>query len=206
MEVNGFTPINYPQLQSSTRRAAQNLIVKKKNESVEWVKEIIGMEKQTDYTCNPGYLATYNKLMGQQQAFMEIVYNPGKVSVVSLKGLGEIDVGHLRNHLGLVQQAFDMKMRVIAYWKIASMRLVDSMALNIMFTIQKMINKDMEEEIVQELMAPRGGGIERMLDVSPMIAEKRNRLKKSVKLLKESKEVVSNIMDKITCHGDQEKD
>ncbi|KAG5583120.1 hypothetical protein H5410_053747 [Solanum commersonii] len=206
MEVLMHHCENYPTLQSSTRRAAQNLIVKKKNESVEWVKEIIGMEKQTDYTCNPGYLATYNKLMGQQQTFMEIIYNPGKVSVVSLKGLGEIDVGHLRKHLGLVQQGFDMKMRVIAYWKIVLMRLVDSMALHMMFTIQKMINKDMEEEIVQELMAPRGGGIERMLDESPMIAEKRNRLKESVKLLKESKEVVSNIMDKISSPGDQERD
>ncbi|PHU05653.1 Dynamin-related protein 4C [Capsicum chinense] len=54
---------NYPQLQSSARRAAHNLIAKK-NESVDWVKEITGMEKQTDYTCNPVYSATYSKLMG----------------------------------------------------------------------------------------------------------------------------------------------
>ncbi|KAM3288357.1 hypothetical protein P3S67_021787 [Capsicum chacoense] len=69
-----------------------------------------------------------------------------------------------------------------------------------------MINKDMEHEIVQELMAPQSGGIERMLDESPLGAEKRNRLNKSVKLLQESKEVVSNVTDRISFHGDQESD
>ncbi|KAM3288294.1 hypothetical protein P3S67_021724 [Capsicum chacoense] len=179
---------NYPQLESSSRRAAQNLIAKK-NESVDLVKEITGMEKQTDYTL-----------------FMEIMNYPRKGSVVNLNGLGDVDAGHLRKHLGLVQQAFDMKMSVVAYWKIVLMRLVDSMALHIMHTIQKMINKDMEEEIVQELMAPCSGGIKRMLDESPVVAEKCSRLKKSVKLLMESNEVVSNIMDRISYHGDQERD
>ncbi|XP_009779141.1 dynamin-related protein 4C-like [Nicotiana tabacum] len=197
---------NYPQLQSSTRRAAQNLILIKKNESVDWVREIIGMEKLTDYTCNPDYLATYSKLIAQQQAFIEIMNDPHKPSVVNLEGVGEIDVGHLRKHLCMVQQAFDMKMRVTAYWKLVLMRMVDFMALHIMFSIQKMVNKEMEEAIIQDLMAPHGGGIERMLDESPLIAEKRTRLNKSVKLLKESKDVVASIMDRISVHGEQEKE
>ncbi|MCD7457657.1 hypothetical protein HAX54_035690 [Datura stramonium] len=196
---------NYPQLQSSTRRAAQNLIAKKKNESVDWVREIIGMEKLTDYTCNPDYLATYSKFMAQQHMFMEVMNDPGKCSVINLEGIGGIDVGHLRKHLDVVQQAFDLKMRMMSYWKIVLMRLVDSMALHIMFSIRNMINKEMEEEIVEDLMAPHGGGIERMLDESPLVAEKRNRLKKSVKLLKESKAMMGNIMDKISLHGDQER-
>ncbi|XP_060175730.1 dynamin-related protein 4C-like [Lycium barbarum] len=197
---------NYPQLLSSTRRAAQNLIAKKRNESVDWVREITGMEKLTDYTCNPDYLATYSKFMAQQHMFMEIMNDPGKYSVINLEEVGEINVGHLRKHLDVVQQAFDLKMRIMAYWKILLMRLVDSMALHIMFSIQNMINKEMEDEIVQDLMAPHGGGIERMLDESPLVAEKRKRLKMSVKLLKESKEVVANIMDRISLHADQERD
>ena len=52
----------------------------------------------------------------------------------------------------------------------------------------------MENEIIQDVMALHGGGIERMLNESP---EKRNRLKNSVK---ESKEVVANIMDRISLH------
>ncbi|PHU20162.1 hypothetical protein BC332_11313 [Capsicum chinense] len=195
---------NYPQLQSSTRRAAQNLIAKKKNESIDWVREIIGMEKLTDYTCNPDYLATYSKFMAQQHTFMEIMNDPGKFSMINLEGVGGIHVGHLRKHLDVVQQAFDLKMRMMAYWKIVLMRMVDSMALHIMFSVRNMINKEMENEIVQDLMAPHGGGIERMLDESPLVAEKRNRLNKSVKLLKESKEVVANIMDRISFQSDHE--
>ncbi|XP_075104348.1 dynamin-related protein 4C-like [Nicotiana tabacum] len=76
---------NYPQLQSSTRRAAQNLIAKKKDESVDWVRDIIGMEMQTDYTCNPDYLGTYSKLIAQQNAFMEIMNDHGKGSVMNLE-------------------------------------------------------------------------------------------------------------------------
>lgn len=195
---------NYPQLQSSTRRAAQNLIAKKKDESVDWVCEIIGMEKLTDYTCNPDYVATYSKLMTQQHVFMETMNDPRKCSVINLEGVGRIDVGHLRKHLDVVQQAFDLKMRMMAYWKIVLMRMVDSMALHIMFSIRNMINKEMEYEIIQDLMAPHGGGIERMLEESPSVAEKRNRLKKSIKLLKESKGIVANIMDRISLHDDYE--
>ncbi|KAK4722289.1 hypothetical protein R3W88_012522 [Solanum pinnatisectum] len=186
---------NYPQLQSSTRRAAQNLIAKKKNESVDWVREIIGMEKLTDCICNPDYLTTYSKSMAQQYTFMEIMNDHGKCSMINLEGVGVIDVGHLRKHLDVVQQAFDLKMRMMAYWKIVLMRLVDSMALHIMFSIRNMINKEMENEIVQDLMAPHGGGIERMLNESPL----------SVKLLKESKEVVANIMDRISLLDDHER-
>ncbi|KAH0723417.1 hypothetical protein KY285_005972 [Solanum tuberosum] len=197
---------NYPQLQSSTRRAAQNLIAKKKDESVDWVREIIGMENQTDYTCNPEYVANCSKIMAQQTAFMEIMNDHKKSSVINLAGgIGVIDVGHLRKNVGVVQQAFELKMRMIAYWKIVLMRLVDLMALHIMFSIQNTINKQMEEEIVKDLMAPEGGGIERMLDESPLVAEKRNRLKKSIKLLNESKEVVSNVMDRISFHGDHQE-
>ncbi|KAK4377759.1 hypothetical protein RND71_004055 [Anisodus tanguticus] len=139
---------------SSTRRAAQNLIAKKKNESVDWVREIIGMEKLTDYTCNLEYVANCSKFMAQQTAYMEIMNDQKKKSVINLEGgIGEIEVGHLRKHLGVAQQAFELKMRMIASWKIVLMRLVDSMALHIMFSIQNMINKEMEEEIVQDLMA-----------------------------------------------------
>lgn len=41
-----------------------------------------------------------------------------------------------------------------------------------------------------------------MLDESPTVAEKRKRLKNSIMLLKESKDVVSNIMDKIATYAD----
>ena len=42
---------NYYQLQLSFRRAGHNLIAKMKERSVNWVMEIVEMEKLTDYTC-----------------------------------------------------------------------------------------------------------------------------------------------------------
>jgi hypothetical protein len=58
----------------------------------------------------------------------------------------------------------------------------------------------MEKEIISEVMGPNYGGvtgIERMLEESPCTAVKREKLVKSIKKLKDSKEVVSKIMDDI---------
>uniref|UniRef100_M1BQM5 Interferon-induced GTP-binding protein mx n=1 Tax=Solanum tuberosum TaxID=4113 RepID=M1BQM5_SOLTU len=196
---------NYQQLQSSTRCAVQNLTAKRKDESINWVREIIEMERLTDYTYNPEYVGTCSRLMAQQKPFMEIMNDSNKRSIINLEGIGEVDVGSLRKHKDVVQQAFELKMRMIAYWKIVLMRLVDHMALYTMFNLQKMVNYEIEEEIVNELMASHGGGIERMLEETPLVLEKRLRLKKSVKLLKESKDVVAKIMDRIALHIDGEK-
>ncbi|VFR02838.1 unnamed protein product [Cuscuta campestris] len=192
---------SYPQLQSSMRRAVQNLIAKKKDRSFEWVVEIIGMEMLADYSCNPEYTTTWNKLMEKEEEFMAILNDASKSSRMKIDGV-DVEIGHLRYYKDVVKQAFDLRMRLIAYWKIVMMRLVDSMALHILFSIQKLVNKDMEDEVVADLMAPHGGGIERMLEESPVVAEKRHRLTKSLKLLKESKDVVGNIMDRLMMNNE----
>ncbi|XP_016494582.1 dynamin-related protein 4C-like [Nicotiana tabacum] len=196
---------NYTQLQYFIRRAVQNLIAKRKDESVDWVREIIGMEKLTDYTSNPEYAATCSKLMAKETIFMEIMNYKRTNTLMHLEGFGDIDVGYLRKHIDVVQQAFELKMRMTAYWKIVLMRLVDYMALYIMFSLQKLVNLEIEDDIVKILMASNGGGFERMLEESPVVAEKRLRLSNSVKLLKESKVVVVKIMDRIALHVDEEK-
>lgn len=191
---------NYPQLQSSIRRAAQNLVAKKKEQSVEWVREIIEMEKLTDYTCNPEYVATWNNLMAKQELFMVIMNDRSKPTIIAIDGFGEIEVGHLRSHAAaIVQQAFDLKMRMTAYWKLVLRRIVDCMALHLLFSIQNLVDKEMEAEIINELMGADGGGMQRLLEESPMVAEKRGRLNRSIMLLKESKEVVASIMDGVSA-------
>ncbi|KAI7979193.1 Dynamin-related protein 4C [Camellia lanceoleosa] len=58
-------------------------------------------------------------------------------------------------------------------------------------------------EIVKEVTGSHGGhGIERMLEESPPVAMKREGLNKSIKFLKQSKEVVAEIMDRITVNVD----
>ncbi|XP_021822750.1 dynamin-related protein 4C-like [Prunus avium] len=65
-------------------------------------------------------------------------------------------------------------------------------------SISNLVDKDLGMEIVSELMGPNHGvGFERMMEEHPSIAVKREKLIKSIKKLKESKEVVCKIMDGI---------
>jgi hypothetical protein len=91
-------------------------------------------------------------------------------------------------------------MRMTAYWKIVLRRLVDFMALHLQFCVRNLVNKEMEEEIVQELVGRHDGAIERMLEESPAVAAKREKLNASIQLLRESNNVLGNIMDKIASN------
>ncbi|XP_043721496.1 dynamin-related protein 4C-like [Telopea speciosissima] len=196
VRVLTFHSESYPQLQSCTRRAAQNLISKMKNQSVDRVTEITEMEKLTDYTCNPDYMSKWTKLMAQRPSFMDnLKRNHSKLKI---EDVGEVEVEHLRDYnLAMLEKAFDMRMRIIAYWEIVLQRLVDNLALHLVFSVQNLVNREMEKEIVNELMGPSGGGIERLLEESPSVAIKRERFNQSIKLLRECKEVLGNIMDRI---------
>ncbi|KAH7862152.1 hypothetical protein Vadar_000760 [Vaccinium darrowii] len=193
---------NYPQLHSATRRATHNLVAKMKHKSFERVMEIVEMERLADYTCSTEYMSDWGKLMAQQNVFMEVMNDHSTPTKITIEGFGDVEVGHLRGHNSDVrEQAFDMKMRITAYWKVVLKRFVDSMALHLLLSVQNLVNRDMEEEIVTELMGSQGGGpsaIQRMLEESPSSAKKRERLNKSIKLLKESKEVMAQIIDRIS--------
>ncbi|KAK6158201.1 hypothetical protein DH2020_005515 [Rehmannia glutinosa] len=192
---------NYPQLMSCTRRAAQNLIDKKMQQSIDWVNDMVEMEKLTDYTCNPEYTSSWNKFMSHQDEFMKCI-NSQHPSVIRIDGFGDVNVVHLFSLKCVVQEAFDVKMRMTAYWDIVMKRMVDNMALHLLFSIQNLVKKEMQMEIINELVGPKGNGLERMLEESPSISEKRNKLKKSINLLKESKDVVANIMDRVVTNFD----
>ncbi|CAA0812173.1 Dynamin-related protein 4C [Striga hermonthica] len=190
---------NYPQLLSSMRQAARNLVAMKRKQSEVWVLDMVEMEKMTDYTCNPEYMALWSKLMAYQNKFTEILKNNSMHgNVLLIDGYWNVDVSHLRGRTGDVHEAFDLKMRLTAYWKIVLRRMVDYMALHLMFSIRNLVNKEMEMEIVNEVMGPEGKAMERMLEESPAVAEKRKKLNNSVELLKESKNAVAKIIDNIS--------
>ncbi|GLT30539.1 hypothetical protein SLA2020_053330 [Shorea laevis] len=193
---------NYPQLQLSLRRAAHSLIARMKDISLNKVREMVEMEKLVDYTCNPDYMTEWNNLMALQDNFIKEVLDEKKERV-QLGIFGEIEVAHLRMFAHVLQQAIDLKMRMTAYWKIVLRRLVDCMALHLLFSVNNLVDKDMDTEIVNELMGPRGGGIERILEESPALAVKRKKLTSSIKMLKEAKDVVASIMDRIAANGEE---
>ncbi|KAJ4968546.1 hypothetical protein NE237_015247 [Protea cynaroides] len=185
----------YPQLQSCAKRAAQNLIAKMKDQSVDRVMEMVEMEKLADYTCNPEYMSKWSKLMEQQPSFKQNLWYNDKLEI---EGVGEVEVEHLREYnTALLEKAFDMRMRITAYWETVLQRLVDNLALHLVFCVQKLMNGEMEKEIVIELMGPNGAGIERLLEESPSVFTKRERLNLSIKKLRESKEVVGKIIDRM---------
>ncbi|KAH6796375.1 hypothetical protein C2S51_037361 [Perilla frutescens var. frutescens] len=187
---------NYPQLIPCTRRAAQNLIARKKQESIDWINDLIEMEKFSDYTCNPQYTASCNELMSHQGEFMKNINNT-RSSSTTIPRFGDVSISHLRSHEGVVQEAFDLKMRMTAYWDIVLRRMVDNLALHLLFGIRNLVNKEIQIGIIDELIGPQRNGLERMLEESPSIAEKRKKLKNSIKLLKESEDVVASIMDRV---------
>ncbi|PIM97714.1 Vacuolar sorting protein VPS1, dynamin [Handroanthus impetiginosus] len=186
---------NYPQLISSLRRAAKNLIAKKKQQSIDWVNVVVEMENLTNYTCHPEYSTTWSMLMADQATLMHRVNDPHSSNVVYIKRFGEINIAHLRHFKGLVEEAYDVKMRITAYWDIVLRRMVDNMALHLVFSIKNLVNKEMQRNIIEELVGPQGTGLERMLEESPSVTEKRNKLEKSINLLKESNNIVANIID-----------
>ncbi|KAK7359170.1 hypothetical protein VNO77_01118 [Canavalia gladiata] len=195
---------DYHQLQMSTKRAGEALIAKKMQSSIKHVKKAIEMENYTDYTCYPEYLTEYNKLISQQEQFLkQVLENPNEPSIVNLEGVGVVDVGHLRNYSSsILSQAFDMKVRMISYWKIVQRRLIDTIALHLMLSINHLVDKDLDKAIVSDFLSPTGAGIERLLEESPSISGKREKLHRSVKVLRESKETVAKIMDRIASYGD----
>ena len=193
---------SYYQLLMSTKRAVEVIISKKKQHSRNHVKEAIEMEMYTDYTCNSDFSEVYNRLISQRAGFVNEVLSEQQPSHVNLEGVGSIDVSHLRQYSSAVlDQAFDLKVRMISYWKIVQKRLIDTIALHLMLSIHNLVNTDLDKEIVHDLLSPSGGGIERLLEESPSIAGKREKLNRSVRVLRESKDTVGNIIDSIGSYG-----
>ncbi|RCV45542.1 hypothetical protein SETIT_9G462600v2 [Setaria italica] len=176
---------NFPQMQSSCRRAVQSLMDKVRVRSAQHVKELIAMELVGDYTANPNYMKAWSK--------------PTKII---LEGFGEVDVSHLRVHADLAGKAFDLRARLTAYWKSIVLRLVDGLALHVLLSVKLLVEKDLEEELGNELLANKLAVVEKMLAPSPSTGTKRERLKKSIVLLRQSKEVVANNMDRISAAGE----
>ncbi|GJZ73140.1 dynamin-related protein 4C-like protein [Tanacetum coccineum] len=185
---------NYPQLLPSMKKATLHVMREKKVQFEERVVEMIEMEKITDYTCDPEFTASYNKLMGHRSTFS--AYMSNNYSILTVEGYGDINIRHLYGVAANTRdQAFDLKMRMTAYWKIVLKRLVDWVALQLRFLIQKVVNEDIGKEMGELIV--HGGGIEKMLDELPSVAIKREKLQRSIGLLKESKEVIEEVVNGI---------
>ncbi|KAK9123867.1 hypothetical protein Sjap_013469 [Stephania japonica] len=194
---------SYPQLQTSCRRAAYNLITKMRERSYSYVEEMVQMETMADYTSNPEYMKTWLDLMKYQEPLQQILNGSRNQNTqLEIPGFGMMEVLHLQEHSEKVEQAFDMKMRVTAYWKTVMLRLVDNLALHLLASMKNLVNEEMEAEVVKEFMGGNRGGLERLLEESTAVANKREKLNSSINLLEESKDVLAQVMDRIALESD----
>ncbi|KAH7545058.1 hypothetical protein FEM48_Zijuj01G0053000 [Ziziphus jujuba var. spinosa] len=68
----------------------------------------------------------------------EILKGDERIGSIKLEGLGKIGVGVIKKYPHLLEQAFDLRMRMIAYWKIVLTRLVDVMALHLQISVKNL--------------------------------------------------------------------
>ncbi|XP_027931819.1 dynamin-related protein 4C-like [Vigna unguiculata] len=190
---------HYHQLQTCLRLCGQKLIAKMRENSMKYMKEVVEMEKLTDYTCNPEYTNEYNKLIGSQNSLVDRVKAHSSQTVIN--GFGDVQVSHLTQYTTLVPQAFDLKARLTAYWKVVLQRLIDNTALHLQFSIFNLLKKDLGCDVLKDMVSPSADGIERLFEETPSVAVQRDDLNRSIKTLKESKEVVASIIDKISTYA-----
>lgn len=192
---------SYPQLLSSMRKAAQNVMANMRNKFLKRVVEMTEMEMITDYTCDHDFIVSWNRLKADNYGLLSQEMS-NRSETVSISGYGAVKVKHLFDvPVNVRDQAFDLKMRMTTYWIIVVKRMVDWLALQLRYRIQRVVNKDMEMEIVNEVMM-HGGGLEKMLDEPPSVAKNRERLQRSIALLQESKEIIEQVMDDVLITGD----
>ncbi|KAF3774058.1 hypothetical protein EJ110_NYTH53987 [Nymphaea thermarum] len=170
----------------SVKRAAQSVMYKMKTLSLERLMEMVLIEKIVEYTCNPEYRYTWSILTSKQNDFMDKV-----------KGGGG-------GNAQLVELAFDLKMRMVAYWKIVVMRLIDNVALHLLFAVRKLVTEELDARIIDHLVGPHLGGIERMLQESPALVNKRTQLNCSIQLLQEANDALSFIVDRVDAPTKEE--
>lgn len=185
----------YPQLQSASRRAFQTLMDGKKDECVHYVEDVMEMHKTVVYTENPVYTDYLQKMHEFKKRFMEAIEQNQRA--VKIEGMGEIDLQKVPKTSDQLEAAFEMKMSLMAYWRVVKIRLADDIPLHLRFVFQKMVQNDVVASIVKEVMGEDSNKIGNILEESSAIANRRRSLIKSVDLLRESKALLSRTIGRI---------
>lgn len=208
---------SYPHLQTAAARAFQALVSEKKNECIQYVSQLMEMEKSMDFTLNPLYMETWTRLFQQKDKFMQGVgkliateahrqMGKAEKKVILIEGMGEVNVAEvMKISTDQLEVVLDMKMRLVAYWKVVIQRVGDRIPLYLQYVYQNLIKIDLEGEIMKEV----SGGkltmlLEKMMEESPGISTRRRNLKARVDSLVEAKKEVSKIIGQKGIVGAEE--
>ncbi|XP_062095344.1 dynamin-related protein 4C-like [Humulus lupulus] len=150
----------------------------------------VAAESPREYTEDAIY-TIHNKYKAQTDSCTE--------DTINIIGFGLVKVGNAKKFPHLLHQAYDLRMRMVAYWRIVLRRLVESMALHMQQSVHKLVIEELEKELECELIASyNGDGLERLIKESPSVTTKRVKLAASIKKLKECKEILATILDRIS--------
>ncbi|KAK4485919.1 hypothetical protein RD792_008570 [Penstemon davidsonii] len=187
---------NYPQLVFLVELAAKRLVARKKKLSVDWVNDIVAMEKSTHFSSDPEFYKWNSQLSGQRNEIIQIINDSSRSNWnVKIEGFGEVDVGHLRGCKRFLAQAFDLKMWVFARWKLVLKRLSDYIPMHVIFCVQKLVTEEFDG-ILGDLMEPNSeNGLQWMLE-SSSVANERRRLRNGLMVLKWSRDVAADLKRK----------
>ncbi|KAJ0593488.1 putative dynamin central domain, Dynamin superfamily [Helianthus annuus] len=164
---------SFPQLYSPMKKASQNALKKIKNKFLQRAMDMIEMEKNTNYTCDPNFLASWKELKSANYDRLSDAVVGRRSKWIAIKGYGDVKVDHLFEvPANIREQAFDLKMKMVAYWAVVLRRMVDWSALNLRYWIQKFVT-EMGISVFTDMMLP-GCGIEKMMEEPWSVAEKRD--------------------------------
>ncbi|ONI20903.1 hypothetical protein PRUPE_2G039700 [Prunus persica] len=82
--------------------------------SINWMTEIVEMEKLTDYTCNPEYISEWHRLMTEQETFIQRVLRDAEINInVKRIGMVEVELNKMPKKLSFVAEAMTAVMQII---------------------------------------------------------------------------------------------
>ncbi|XP_022028517.1 dynamin-related protein 4C isoform X2 [Helianthus annuus] len=164
---------SFPQLYSPMKKASQKALEKIKNKFLQRAMDMIEMEKNTNYTCDPNFLASWKELKSANYDKLSDAVVRRRSKWIAINGYGDVKVDHLFDvPANIREQAFDLKMKMVAYWAVVLRRMVDWSALNLRYWIQKFVT-EMGISVFTDMMLP-GCGIEKMMEGPRSVAEKRD--------------------------------
>lgn len=101
---------------------------------------------------------------------------------IGLNHFSKVEIGHFCKYSMLAKQTYDMRMRLTPYWKIVILKMVDEFTLHFLNGLKLVVEEELEAELVNDVVSARVNEIGWMMERSPRIAGKRERLKKRTKI------------------------
>lgn len=100
----------------------------------------------------------------------------------------------------ILNQVLDIKTRMVAFWEMVLKMFIDSVKSHLQSMVCRMVEKEMEEELVNELKSDGGNRYKPLLEESPLLSTRRWKLKNRIELLEKLKKVTEKTMND-SFHG-----